>query len=330
MTPTVAGPTMNPNSTHRQEAIDEPSVTVVIACHDESNWAAIVGAIESVQMQLPFSPAIVVAVDHNAGLSERLRREVPGITVAGNDSGNRGASGTRNAGALVAETEFLAFLDDDEIAEPDWLLHLLQPFADPAVVGTGGRYLPVWDVRRPHWFPDELAWVVGGHHTGMPTEAAPVRNVWSGNMAVRAEVFRSVGGFRTDFGKVGSRSRPEDTDLCIRMAAARAGGYWTYLPGAQIHHAVPANRSSFAFYLRRCYAEGRGKIELSDAVATDGTLDVERDYLRRTIPLGIRTHLHDAATAAGRASAIVAGISAAGAGAVVSTVQSKLRRRRRS
>ncbi len=306
---------------------EEPSVTVVIACHDETNWPAIVGAVDSVRLQMPAVPAIVVAVDHNAGLVARLRSEVHGITVVDNDSGHRGASGTRNAGALVAGTEFLAFLDDDEVAEPDWLFHLLQPFIDPTVVGTGGRYLPVWDVRRPHWFPDELAWVVGGHHTGMPGEAAPVRNVWSGNMAVRSNVFRSVGGFRTDFGKLGSRSRPEDTDLCIRMAAARPGGYWTYLPSAEIHHAVPANRSSFAFYLRRCYAEGRGKIELREGVATEGTLDVERDYLRRTIPLGIRTHLHDAAAATGRAGAIVAGISAAGAGAVVSTVAGKLRQR---
>ena len=209
---------------------------------------------------------VILAVDHNPVLSASLRMQLPDVRVVDNDSEFRGASGTRNAGAQAADTEFLAFLDDDEIAEPDWLATLMSAFVDPDVVGTGGRYLPEWDVRRPSWFPDELAWVVGGHHTGMPDSAARVRNVWSGNMAVRANIFDKVGGFRTDFGKVGARSRPEDTDLCIRMAAAVPGGYWMYLPEARIRHAVPVDRSSFAFYLRRCWAEGTGKDRIEERV----------------------------------------------------------------
>jgi glucosyl-dolichyl phosphate glucuronosyltransferase len=324
----LGGAQVETNSAPMDTSAHAPSVTVVIACHDEEQWQSIIRAIDSVRAQIPYTPAIVLAVDHNADLSRRLRRQIPGLSVVDNNSGSRGASGTRNAGASVATTDFIAFLDDDEIAEPDWLCTLLEPFGEPDVVGTGGRYLPVWDARKPRWFPDELAWVVGGHHTGMPDEAASVRNVWSGNMAVRADVFHEVGGFRTDFGKVGMRSRPEDTDLCIRMAATAPGGHWKYLPDAKIHHAVPVHRSSFSFYLRRCYAEGRGKIELNDAVGAEGTLDVERDYLRRTIPGGIKTHVRDAVAAAGRAAAIVAGIGAAGTGALVSTAQSKASLRR--
>jgi hypothetical protein len=55
-----------------------------------------------------------------------------------------------------------------------------------------------------------------------------------GNMAVRTDVFRQVGGFRTDFGKRGSIPQPEDTDLCIRMAEA-TGGHWMYVPEAITH-----------------------------------------------------------------------------------------------
>lgn len=304
------------------------SVSVVIACHDLRREAAIVGAVRSAQQQIgmtvPTVP-IVLAVDHNEALSAAMRERLPEVRVVDNDTEFRGASGTRNVGARAAHSEFLAFLDDDEIAEPDWLVTLMSPFAEPDVVGTGGRYLPEWDVRRPNWFPDELAWVVGGHHTGMPDDVARVRNVWSGNMAVRANIFDKVGGFRTDFGKVGGRSRPEDTDLCIRMAASTPGGHWMYVPEARIRHAVPRDRSSFAFYLRRCWAEGKGKVELQTSSGDPATLDVERDYLRRTIPLGVRHHLVDAASALGRAGAIVAGIGTAGIGAAVARVQEKKR-----
>jgi cellulose synthase/poly-beta-1,6-N-acetylglucosamine synthase-like glycosyltransferase len=295
---------------------------VVIPCHDSRAWDRIQRAIDSVVAQTVPVARIVLAVDHNAELSARLRAERPDVTVAENTSGSRGASGTRNAGAAACDTDLIAFLDDDETAEPDWLATLLAPFDDPSVVGTGGRYLPLWLGTRPTWFPDEMAWAVGGHHTGMPTTLAEVRNVWSGNMAVRAAAFRAIDGFRTDFGKIGARSRPEDTDLCIRLAHS-SGGHWVYVPDAVIHHDVPADRATFGFFLRRCYAEGRGKIELRDVLTLEDTggdaLASERDYLRKTIPHGIRAHLREGPAGRAQAAAIVAGVGAAGVGAVAAT-----------
>jgi glycosyltransferase involved in cell wall biosynthesis len=299
--------------------VAELDVAVVIPCHQSGNFPAIAAATRSVDAQLYGSRiSTVIAVDHNPALAQRLRAELPSVLVVENESGKRGAGPTRNAGAAAADAEFIAFLDDDELAEPDWLVQLLAPFSDPAVVGTGGRYLPNWLVGRPRWFPDELAWVVGGHHSGMPMHTTAVRNVWSGNMAVRASIFHVVDGFRTDFGKTGSRSRPEDTDLCIRMSARVPGGHWVYVPEARIQHSVPGDRSTFTFYLKRCYSEGGGKVELSANIDTAGTLDVERDYLRRTIPRGVRLHLRGGFWGLIRAGAIVCGIGAAGIGAGVS------------
>jgi hypothetical protein len=51
-------------------------------------------------------------------------------------------------------------------------------------------------------------------------------------MAVRTDFFRAVGGFRSDFGKVSARSSPEDTGLCIRIAASVAGARLVYTPDA--------------------------------------------------------------------------------------------------
>jgi GT2 family glycosyltransferase len=98
-------------------------------------------------------------------------------------------------------------------------------------------------------------------------------------MAVRTDAFRKVGGFRANFSKRGSTPQPEDTDLCIRMAAA-TGGRWMYVPTATINHIVPRSRASLRFFISRCFAEGRGKavmakkLELVSATA----IDTERDY----------------------------------------------------
>jgi GT2 family glycosyltransferase len=298
--------------------VTAPGAGVVIACHTEDRYALLVRAIGSARAQTPAPAQVIVAVDHNDALAARLRAEVEGIEVI-DHRGDRGASGARNAGAALADTPLLAFLDDDVVAHPGWLAALLAPFADPHVVGSGGHTDPEWEGPRPSWFPDEFGWVVGASHAGLPAAVAPVRNVWSENMAVRREAFASVGGFRSGFGKVGNTSRPEDTDFCIRVAAGTPGSHWVYVPAAVVDHVVPLRRSTFAFFVRRCYAEGAGKIELSAHLGDDSDLGDERRYLLRTLPVAF---LRDLVTRRwARAGAALVGVAAAGAGAAVALVR---------
>lgn len=300
------------------------TTTVVLACHSMDRWQSILDSIASVRRQQSAADenSIVVSVDHNSELSSRLRKQLPDLEIVDNESGVRGASATRNAGARVSRAEVIAFLDDDEVADPHWLQRLVEPFGTSTdIVGTGGRYEPRWERRRPVWFPDELAWVVGGHFEGMPTTPAVVRNVWSGNMAVRSEVFRAVGGFRESFGRNGLRSQPEDTDLCIRMASFHPDGRWWYLPDAVVYHTVPRSRSGFQFFVRRCYSEGKGKIDMSRQFKGQKSLGTEKDYLLHLIPRRIGHHLLSGPTGVMRAGAIVVGITAAAMGAASSLLK---------
>lgn len=319
-------------------------VSVVIPCHSERRFDYLVSAIESARTQSPAPAEIVVVVDHNPALFERIRRELPSVSVLQNRF-ERGVSGTRDTGAFHTITPLIAFLDDDILAYPGWLAGLVEPFADLAVIGAGGGIEPRWETSQPDWLPDEFLWAVGGSYTGMPTRTAEVRDVWSASMAVRREVFVSVGGFRTDFGKVGDRSRPEDTELCLRMSRA-GGGRWRYVPDAVISHPVQAERATFRYFLTRCFNEGRGKVLmarlLDGADARDaespgavepgagklgagqpgaGTLDSERHYLRSTLPRAVRGGLVGALRGRGarhglRAGAVLAGVAAAALGAL--------------
>jgi glucosyl-dolichyl phosphate glucuronosyltransferase len=299
--------------------IKTSDATVVIATYDPQRWTFFASAVESLVAGPDRPRRVVVSVDHNEELHERIRLKWPQITVLLN-RGEPGASCTRNTGAEYADTPFIAFLDDDISVQEGWLTHLLAPFADPTVVGTGGGVVAGWQFGRPSWFPEEFHWVVGASYRGMPTVRSAIRNVWSENMAVRTDVFRSVGGFRSKFGKVGQRSSPEDTDLCIRMAASVTGGRWIYAPDAVAEHHVPASRSSFSFFLRRNYLEGRGKVEMAYLLGRQEKLQDERDYLLRTLPSGILTGLwtairHGDLSGLLKAGAIVSGILAAGIGA---------------
>jgi len=294
--------------------------TVVLAAYDLGRWPLLVAAVESLFAEQNRPSRVVICVDQNEKLYERIRATWPQVTAVPNKFG-RGASNARNTGAQHADTPFIAFLDDDVRVSEGWLSRLLEPFNDPAVVGTGGGVVARWSAGRPGWFPEEFDWVVGASYRGMPTVRSVVRNVWSENMAVRADVFRAVGGFRRDFGKVGKRSRPEDTDLCIRMSAHIAGAQWMYVPDALAEHHVPAERASLSFFLRRNFVEGRGKMEMIHLLGRQEGLQSERDYLCRTLPAEVSVRLKSAAehrelSGLLKVGAIVMGVCAAGVGAI--------------
>jgi GT2 family glycosyltransferase len=264
-------------------------VTVVIACHTERRWGQLVKALNSVAAQRPAPAEIVLVVDHNDALRARAEKELGGVTVVAN-TGAPGASGARNTGVMHSSTEYVAFLDDDAIADPGWLAGLLEPMSDREVIGTGGVAMPRWELEAPRWFPYEFSWVVGATFFDVPAEETTVRNVWAENMAVRRDVFDAVGGFREGFGKLGISSRPEDTDLCWRMAST-GEGRWTLAPSATISHFVPRSRSTFLFFLRRCYAEGSGKAQMSALLSEPGALSDEWRYIGSSVPRAVMRRL---------------------------------------
>lgn len=261
-------------------------VSVVIPTYAMERWHELCEAVVAVKQQTVPVRRIVVVVDHNAELLTRARRELPGVTVVAN-AGSRGASGARNTGAVASKDEVVAFIDDDMLVRPTWLEALLSHFSMCNVVGVGGRSEPLWPTVRPRWLAPELDWAVGVSYRGMPAVSGPVRNVWSGNMAVRREIFEKIGGFRDGFGKIGHRSNPEDTDLCLRATAASSGGVWIYEPAGVASHRIPREYTTLPFILTRCFGQGRGKASLAVMNGMGRSTSTERWYVRRVLPDGI-------------------------------------------
>lgn len=296
--------------------------SVIICAYTEERWNELVKAIESVKAQTTPVLEIILVVDHNPRLLDRARASLADIRLIENTE-PRGLSGARNSGVAAANGYLLAFLDDDAIAAPDWHARLLLAFTDPLVLGEGGIVEPIWEKERPKWFPPEFDWVVGCSYNGLPDTAVQVRNLFGGCMAIRSEVFETIGGFRVGIGR--DEKRPmgcEETELCIRANQHWPERRFMFEPRIWAYHHVPAKRCTWRYFQSRCYAEGLSKAQVTVSVGSQDGLASEVKYTFLTLPRGVLRHLRNAVAhhdlgELSRGGAIVAGLAITAAGYLV-------------
>jgi glucosyl-dolichyl phosphate glucuronosyltransferase len=299
--------------------------SVVICAHTLDRWDELKRAVGSVRTQTRAPREIVLVVDNNEALRERAAREIASVTVLPNAK-QPGLSGARMTGAEYITAPVIAFLDDDAVADPGWLEELLEAHRDPAVLGAGGAVEPLWQAPPPCWFPGEFRWVVGCTYVGMEVREGRVRNPIGANMSVRADVLRRAGGFTSHLGRrklgfsVSGRARIggkaescEETEFCIRAARLHPGGYFAYRPGARVHHAVPAQRTTWKYFVHRCLIEGTSKAVLTNLAGSKDGLGAEKRYIREVLTRAVVSDLGAALRgkvgAARRAGAIMAGFA---------------------
>jgi hypothetical protein len=305
-------------------------VSVIICAYTQKRWDDTLTAVASVREQSLAAHETILVVDHNPALYERLTAELPDVIVMQN-SERQGLSGGRNTGVSAARGDILAFLDDDAVAEADWLKVLVDCYAEPAVAGAGGLTLPQWDTRRPSWFPGEFDWVIGCTHIGMPISPARVRNLHGGNQSFRRWAFDLAGGFRDGIGRSGGRlpGGGEETEFCIRLSQREPGCVLLFDNRAVVWHRVGAERCRFSYFTARCYAEGLSKALVTRSVGTADGLAAERSHALTTLPRaaarGLADVAHRDAAGAGRSAAIVVGLAAAATGYLVGAARGVLR-----
>ena len=153
-----------------------------------------------------------------------------------------GVSFARNCGVREALGQWLVFFDDDELAEPEWLIQLLRAAEEKNVKCVGGGIhmcLIAEDGSKKEQPRNLKPWVrVMFNCTRDITEGRFYNRTMTpgtGNMLVHRDIFDKIGLFRTDLVEGG-----EDTDLFHRMRAAGFEAF--HAPKAIVHHRVPEFR----------------------------------------------------------------------------------------
>jgi len=155
---------------------------------------------------------------------------------------NGGEGEARNRGVAEARGSWIAFCDDDQLADPGWLAELYKVAQEKRVYCVGGAVallLPeAWrrklgPLTRQFFGEKWLSPHISPH--------AARNQLGAGNVLVHRSVFESAGGFDPTF------HQGVDTDFFWRVAAA--GFSFGAAPKALVHHVIPNSRLQPA-YLR--------------------------------------------------------------------------------
>jgi succinoglycan biosynthesis protein ExoM len=160
----------------------------------------------------------------------------------------RGISYVRNRAIIEAgSVDFVAFMDDDEVPSAQWLDELLWAQAEFGADVVSGPALP-------RYAPDVAGWVKRGkffERRVLPTGTIR-RACASNNVLVGTHVFKLVLRFDDAFALSGA----EDTHFFLRVSQAGHRIVWSQ--EAVVYEAVPAERGTVAWILRREYQTGNG------------------------------------------------------------------------
>jgi glycosyltransferase involved in cell wall biosynthesis len=228
-------------------------ISVVICTYNRRN--ALTSALQSVIRQETadgFTFEIVIIDDGSIDGTEDSVREMaqcvatPSIRCVHTEGD--GIAAARNRGVKESFGNWVAFFDDDQWAEPQWLAELYrvaQEGAVDCVAGTRLLGLPESaNVRLGPFCRGLLGESILGQNLGRCEGTPEVFN--TGNVLIRRQLFERVGGFdgSTLAGGIGA----EDCEFFWR--AAKHGAIMSYAPMAIVRHIIPDCRLRGEYFKR--------------------------------------------------------------------------------
>ena len=205
---------------------------------------------------------IVVDASPDDRTKQLITEHFPHVRLLRNDLGPGTMPESRQIGFGTATGDIVAFIDDDAYVDPDWLDELRKPYADPRVVGVGGRASNGVEGEETKGLGEIGRLLPDGRLTGNfganPGRLIEVDHLLGANMSFRRSALAALGGIR---GNYPGTCLCEESDISLRLK--REGGTLVFQPAALVRHvAAPYTSGGKRFDRRYLYYARRNHVVL--------------------------------------------------------------------
>lgn len=150
----------------------------------------------------------------------------------------------RNAGIDHSDAEFVAMIDDDEQAAPDWLDQLVTAIREYEADVVMGPTKPVYETEVPAWLVRNLD--IFDRSRDIPTGTQLDRGSTAQLLFRSATCFADNNRFHPELGRAGG----SDTDFLMRLAK-RMGCKIIWCNEAKVDEFIPESRLTVRYVMRR-------------------------------------------------------------------------------
>ena len=181
----------------------------------------------------------------------------------------QGASFARNAGAVIAQSPLLCFMDDDAIAHPNYLSLIIDFFKTHANAGgLGGRIIPKYIPSEPVWMSHFVSSLVGNfNYSKEICVFSPNKYPLESNMIIKKDDFDLVNGFNTALPGVKGTLRigGEGKEFFLKLKAL--GKIIYYHPEIIVDHVVETQKLTPEYMYRVASGIGRGEKVRTESIS---------------------------------------------------------------
>jgi GT2 family glycosyltransferase len=224
---------MNGNETQLPQSSDL-FISVVVVTHNRPE--ELKECLESLKIQnFPKDSYELLVVDSSTTHKNQTLTLVKKYPVKYIHTKYKGMTVARNIGICNASGEIIAFLDDDAIADENWMKQILKNYNNKKVGGVGGKVIedrPIGRNQRKQVVIgkiDESGELISNFDLG--EENIEVDHIKGTNMSFLKNYLIEMGGFDNLYG---GRAYREETDVCMRLK--KRGYLIIYTPYASVFH----------------------------------------------------------------------------------------------
>lgn len=232
--------------------MSSPRCSLIVPVHNGLPYLRVM--LETLRAHTPHDLYQLILSDDASDTETRgFLMDLPGWARVHYERENLGFASACNAGAQLAESEFLVFLNSDLEFRPGWLQALIEAAdVDPRIAAVGAKLLyPDGTIQHGGVFLredrlDRNPLAASHDHVGRPGDYPDANRredllaVTAAALLVRRTAFESVGGFDE-----GYFNGLEDVDLCLKLG--QEGHRIVYEPNCTlVHHESKSGPARFA------------------------------------------------------------------------------------